>query len=126
LLEHYLRALNRGPGVGAAWFGPEAIAALQAYDWPGNVRELKNLVEAILVCPRSDRLDVRDFPDEFRRRLQQVCSLPSAERRRLIDALLTAKWNKSKAATLLHCSRMTLYRKMAKYSVVTSDDVHAV
>ena len=126
LLEHYLRALNRAPEVGAAGFSPEAIAALQAYDWPGNVRELKNLVEAILVSPRSDRLDVDDLPEDFRRRLRQVCSLPSAERRRLIDALLAAKWNKSRAATLLRCSRMTLYRKMAKYSVVTSDDVHAV
>jgi DNA-binding NtrC family response regulator len=126
LLEHYLRVLNRGPHAGAAGFSPEAIAALQTYDWPGNVRELKNLVEAILVSPRSDPLDIRDLPEDFRRRLQQLCSLPSAERRRLIDALLTAKWNKSKAATLLHCSRMTLYRKMAKYSVVTSDDVHVV
>jgi DNA-binding NtrC family response regulator len=126
LLEHYLRTLNRGAHRGAAAFSPEAIAALQAYDWPGNVRELRNLVEAILVYPRSGRLDVRDFPEDFRRRLQHVCSLPAAERRRLLDALLTARWNKSRAATLLGWSRMTLYRKMAKYSVVTSDDVHAV
>ncbi len=126
LLEHYLRALNRRPRAAAPGFSAAAIGALQRYDWPGNVRELKNLVEAVLVSARTDCVDVADLPEDFRRRLHQVRDLPSAERRRLLDALLEAKWNKSKAATLLRCSRMTLYRKMAKYSVVTSDDPHLV
>jgi transcriptional regulator of acetoin/glycerol metabolism len=65
---------------------------------------------------------IADLPENFRQRLQQVAALPETERRRLLDALLTAKWNKSRAASILHCSRMTLYRKMAKYSVVASDD----
>ena len=125
LLEHYMCALNRRPAERAA-FSADTIAALESYDWPGNVRELKNLVEAILVNRPSGSLDVSDLPDDFRRRLRQVCRLPSAERRRLMDALLAAQWNKSRAAALLHCSRMTLYRKMAKYSVVTSDALHAV
>jgi DNA-binding NtrC family response regulator len=119
-----MQALNRRPGDGASGFSPAAIAALREYDWPGNVRELRNLVEAVLVGARGASIDVDDLPDDFRRRLRLVCDLPSGERRRLLDALLAAKWNKSKAATLLHCSRMTLYRKMAKYSVITSDDAH--
>ena len=126
LLDHYLHLLNRGRGAKPVELSGDAVAALQAYSWPGNVRELKNLVEAILVRPPAGSVGVRDLPDDFRRRLQRVCDLPATERRRLIDALLTAKWNKSKAATMLRCSRMTLYRKMAKDSVLTSDDVHGV
>jgi DNA-binding NtrC family response regulator len=122
LLEHYLRILNPRGGRPFEGFSTEAVDALQSYDWPGNVRELKNLVEAILIVSPAKRLTVKDLPEDFRRRLQQLCSLPDTERRRLIEALLTAKWNKSKAASLLHCSRMTLYRKMAKYSVTTSDE----
>jgi DNA-binding NtrC family response regulator len=125
LLDHYLATLNRRSHERTG-FSAAALAALEAYDWPGNVRELRNLVEAILVNRPSSPIDVADLPDDFRRRLQQVSSLPSAERRRLMEALLAAQWNKSKAASLLHCSRMTLYRKMAKYSVVTSDDLHGV
>ena len=126
LLDHYLHALNRGRGARRVELGGDTVAALQGYSWPGNVRELKNLVEAILVRPPAASVGVRDLPEDFRRRLQRVCDLPAEERRRLIDALLIAKWNKSKAATMLRCSRMTLYRKMAKYSVLTSDDVHGV
>jgi DNA-binding NtrC family response regulator len=122
LLEHYLQAVNGRQGVTVDGFGADAIAALESYDWPGNVRELKNLVEAIFVCPPRGTIGVADLPDDFRRRLQQVCSLPDADRRRVLEALLTAKWNKSKAATLLKCSRMTLYRKMSKYSFVSSDE----
>jgi DNA-binding NtrC family response regulator len=122
LLEHYLQNINGRDGHSVEGFSPDAIAALESYDWPGNVRELKNLVEAIFVCPPRGTIGVADLPDDFRRRLQHVCSLPDADRRRVLEALLAAKWNKSKAATLLKCSRMTLYRKMSKYSVVSSDE----
>ena len=122
LLEHYLQTINGRDGHAVDGFSRDAIAALESYDWPGNVRELKNLVEAIFVCPPPGTIGLTDLPDDFRRRLQHVCGLPDADRRRVLEALLAAKWNKSKAATLLKCSRMTLYRKMSKYSVVSSDE----
>jgi transcriptional regulator of acetoin/glycerol metabolism len=43
------------------------------------------------------------------------------ERERLISALLSTSWNKSRAAEELHWSRMTLYRKMAKYGIDDAD-----
>lgn len=122
LLEHYLQTVNSSHGASVEGFSPEAMAVLESYDWPGNVRELKNLVEAIFVCPPRRTIGLADLPDDFRRRLQHVRSLPDADRRRVLEALFAAKWNKSKAATLLRCSRMTLYRKMSKYSVVSSDE----
>jgi DNA-binding NtrC family response regulator len=118
LLDHYLRDLNRRHPVKVAGFRADAVAVLTAYDWPGNVRELKNLVEAVFVCPPDGPVTIGDLPDVFRARLQAVDALPDAERRRLLDALFEARWNKSRAAQQLRCSRMTLYRKMAKYSVV--------
>jgi len=123
LLDHFLQALNRNKAAKVEGFTPETIVALQTYDWPGNVRELRNLVEAVLVSAPVGKIRVDDLPQDFRRRLQQVCNLEATERRRLLEALLTARWNKSRAATLLSCSRMTLYRKMAKYSV-SSESVH--
>ena len=120
LLEHYLSALNQQSAHAVNGFSAEATHVLQAYDWPGNVRELRNLVEALLVTAPRGAIQVADLPEDFRRRLHQLCSLEEAERRRLMEALLTAQWNKSKAATLLQCSRMTLYRKMVKYSVASN------
>jgi DNA-binding NtrC family response regulator len=120
ILDHYLRELNaraRRPVVG---FSPQTVDALVAYDWPGNVRELKNLVETVFVLPPPDPVGLEDLPAIFRDRLARYCSLPASERTRLMNALLAADWNKSRAAEMLKWSRMTLYRKMAKYSVVTS------
>ena len=122
LLDHYLHELGQ-QGLGAVeGFADETRAALEAYDWPGNVRELRNLVEAILVAPPSHPITIADLPAPLRARLQKVATGPQEERRRLLDALLAANWNKSQAAASLNWSRMTIYRKMARYSIVRSHD----
>ena len=122
LLEHYLRAINPRSAVPVDGFSAEAIAALESYSWPGNIRELKNLVEAIFVVPPRGAIGIADLPEDFRRRLHSVSSVPDADRRRVLDALLSAKWNKSKAAAFLQCSRMTLYRKISRYALISSGE----
>jgi len=126
LLDHYLAELNARSHLQVEGFSADAIGALQAYDWPGNVRELKNLIEAIFVSPPARRVGIDDLPETFRRRLGGVSSLPAAERKQLVEALFAANWNKSQAAELLHWSRMTVYRKMAKYSVLRAADASAL
>jgi transcriptional regulator with PAS, ATPase and Fis domain len=118
LVDHYLAELNTACGADVPGVTGEALAALQAYDWPGNVRELKNLLEAIFVCPPSRPISMDDLPERFVRGLHDLRRMADADRRRLLEALTAANWNKSQAAGLLNWSRMTVYRKMAKYSVV--------
>jgi DNA-binding NtrC family response regulator len=120
LLDHYLQQLNRERARDVEGFADEARAALEQYDWPGNVRELKNLIEAIFVSPPSRPITLADLPESFRGRLHAAVPASEAERRRLLDALLATNWNKSRAATMLQWSRMTVYRKMLKYSVARS------
>ena len=86
------------------------------YDWPGNIRELKNFLDATLIYAHQ-KITFEDFPDSFRRQLRETNSLNQNERNRLITALFGTNWNKSRAALKLNWSRMTLYRKMAKYGV---------
>jgi DNA-binding NtrC family response regulator len=123
LLDHHLQMFNRWSAAQVAGFGDEVVAALRSYEWPGNVRELKNLVETIFVCPAAGRVEMAHLPEEFRRRLAQARGVPDHERRRLIDALLSTNGNKSRAAGVLQCSRMTLYRKMAKYAIASDGRV---
>jgi two-component system response regulator HydG/two-component system response regulator AtoC len=59
-----------------------------------------------------------NLPEQFRRRLCDAAVLPSGRTERLLSALFSTRWNKSQAAQKLHWSRMTLYRKMAKYHIV--------
>jgi DNA-binding NtrC family response regulator len=120
LLDHYLREFNaRAPWT--VGLSEETRCALDAYEWPGNVRELKNLVESLFICPPQGPIRIADIPETFRRRLERFCAAGDTERRALLEALFHARWNKSHAAEVLKCSRMTLYRRMAKYSVVRSN-----
>jgi DNA-binding NtrC family response regulator len=118
LLEHYMHVLGPEGEFDSAELAAETVSALLQYEWPGNVRELRNLVELLLLdAPRRSIL-LGDLPPY----MQQIDSAaePTCERERLLAALCAAHWNKSEAAKQLHCSRMTLYRKMLKYDLTQS------
>lgn len=119
LLAHYLGQFNTQFRRDVGGFSDQAMDCLLRYDWPGNVRELKNLIEAVFITLSSNRVDYADLPLQFREHLQNSQS-DSAERDRLIAALLETNWNKSRTAEKLQWSRMTLYRKMAKYNINSS------
>jgi DNA-binding NtrC family response regulator len=116
LLDHYRRILNRKFGRQVEGLTEEAMDTLRGYDWPGNVRELKNFLEATFINARK-RIGVNDFPPFFSKQLQETGSSPLHERNRLLKALFDTNWNKARAAQQLQWSRMTLYRKMAKYQL---------
>jgi DNA-binding NtrC family response regulator len=118
LLDHYLREFNRQFRREVEGFTTEAFESLLRYEWPGNVRELRNLIEAIFINLPAGRITFADLPEPFRRRIGETAGLPKDERNQVLSALFTANWNKSKAAAQLRWSRMTLYRKMAKYRLL--------
>ncbi len=123
LVELSIRDLNRSFGREVAGCATDAWALLENYDWPGNVRELKNLMEATFIDLESNLISVADFPETFRQRIA-LNGNHVDERQHLLDVLSATNWNKSKAAESLKWSRMTLYRKMARYNVsVSSTDV---
>jgi len=117
LLDFYIRELNCRFGREVEGLTEEALECLISYDWPGNVREIKNLLEVTFVNLFSRRISFMDLPEQFRRRIREAEGLSQDEQNRLLLALLSTNWNKSKAAQKLHWSRMTLYRKMAKYHI---------
>ena len=116
LLEYFRQRLNRQLAKVIEGYTQEAVAALMDYDWPGNVREFKNLLEAAFINA-SRRIKFDDLPEFFRRELRKNHALSQDERALLLAALSNNHWNKSKAAQELEWSRMTLYRKMAKYRI---------
>jgi DNA-binding NtrC family response regulator len=117
LLDHYIGQFNRRFNRDVEGFTPDALGHLMKHDWPGNIRELRNLVEAVFVNLNGRRITYVDLPEPFRRSLERSQTLPVGERDRLLSALFATNWNKSKAAHDLRWSRMTLYRKIAKYHV---------
>jgi DNA-binding NtrC family response regulator len=118
LLDYFRRKLNKQFGKEVEGFSHEAMAVLMDYAWPGNIRELKNLLEAMFIGANKI-ITPEDFPELFRRCLQKTKGLSEDERSRLLAALFETDWNKTQAAQRLNWSRMTLYRKMAKYGVIS-------
>ncbi len=116
LLDYFRKKLNRQFGKNVKVFSQDAVEALLDYSWPGNIRELKNRLEAAFISADA-MAGLKDFPEFFRRQLRENKGLPEDERSRLLAVLFETKWNKTLAAQKLHWSRMTLYRKMAKYGV---------
>ena len=119
LIQHSIRELNRRFGREVKGLTPRALSALFQYDWPGNVRELKNILEAAFVNLPARHVDFIDLPPSLENVLARSQDLSQSEKDRLWSALFATNWNKSKAAQRLHWSRMTLYRKMAKYHITS-------
>ena len=119
LIHHYLQHFNQELGRSVRGLSPRALETLCAYHWPGNVRELRNAVEALLVHLAPETTGIVDVPPEVMRQLACAVGAPLSERERLLNALTATNWNKSRAASQLRCSRMTLYRKINRYHLVS-------
>jgi DNA-binding NtrC family response regulator len=116
LVEHYLRLLAPRFGRTLRGLSPEALALLGQHDWPGNVRELRNVLESAFVNVAGPIVEAADLPFHASRSTAPAAPLRS-ERDALREALERVNWNKTRAADMLRWSRMTVYRKMAKYDL---------
>jgi DNA-binding NtrC family response regulator len=116
LAEHFLRSLHTSGSQPALGFSPQVKEGFLRYAWPGNIRELKNVVEVALVHSPYPFIELNHIPKDIWPSESRQGPKP-ADRERIIDALRISKWNKSEAAKQLHWSRMTLYRKIARYSI---------
>lgn len=117
LLEFFLNEQKVVNGCHVEGFSAELMNCFLQYDWPGNVRELRNLVEALFIDPPSGVVSLQSLPDSFRRIFCRYIDHDVVEHEQIIAVLYAANWNKARAAELLNISRMTLYRKMAKFGI---------
>jgi len=123
LAAHFMDAHRRSPeGRGVGWFDARALRRLLSYEWPGNVRELRNVIESIFIDPPDGAITDAALPAYLHQ--PQLWdgpgadgALPLPERERILEMLSTTHWNKAAAARNLKWSRVTLYRKMAKYDI---------
>lgn len=122
LLAHYIDQFNRRFNRKVERPTPELLERLMSYEWPGNIRELRNFVEAIFIDPPDGPICLGDLPESFRRIFARYVVESAPERERLVSALYATNWNKSKAAAQLNWSRMTLYRKLAKYQLTSPSE----
>ncbi len=110
-------------GQAVSCVSPHMMALLLRHTWPGNVRELRNVIEAAFVNCIGSTNGLLEMPERLARRIESAGAatphspqaLPVSEQAQLLATLSSTNWNKAEAARRLRWSRMTLYRKLAKY-----------
>lgn len=110
----------------------DAMRALELFPWPGNIRQLENVLQqAVLTCA-GDELRLPHLPPMVHT-LQPECAAASTsaplgslvhnrettERAAILRALEKAGFSRTRAAAALGVSRVTLYKKMRKYGLLT-------
>jgi len=115
LVERMVTDLNRKLGRRVDGVSNAGLRSLAQYDWPGNVRELKNVIERVFITIDGGRIGAEELSRVLPQRSAPAPSPREEEVHSIQEALATCNGNKSRAAEKLNWSRMTLYRKLAKY-----------
>ncbi len=103
---------------------PEAMEILFTYSWPGNIRELRNAIEYAFVLCSGNWIGLKHLPPKIIAGNKRASTRPNPnvessaqERKRLINTLRQVGGNQSKAARILGVSRVTVWKRIKKYSI---------
>jgi transcriptional regulator with PAS, ATPase and Fis domain len=125
LAYHFLQKCVVRMGRDLTDISPEALNLLKAYDFPGNVRELENIIERGVAVATGTRLELAYLPDDlrelgvrtFRKKEGRLPSLEEQERDYVLWVLQEAGGNQTLAAQSLGIDRVSLWRKLKRYSL---------
>ncbi|MEJ2282982.1 MAG: sigma 54-interacting transcriptional regulator [Desulfobacterales bacterium] len=125
LVEHFRRNFNRKFGREIKGISSEVEQMFLNHPWPGNVRELENLMEHTFVRCRQNVITAENLPSDFRKYFEthtlNFDLRPEDEAAAIREALEQARGNKSEAARLLGMSRRTIYRKLEKLGIDSTE-----
>jgi two-component system nitrogen regulation response regulator NtrX len=135
LIKYFMARSAEGVGLPARNVGPDAMAALQAYNWPGNVRQLKNVIDWLLIMAAggaNDSIRADMLPPEIGAITPQVLrwekggeimGLPLRDAREVFEReYLMAQVNRfggniSRTASFVGMERSALHRKLKSLGV---------
>jgi two-component system response regulator AtoC len=141
LAMYFLEQFNRSFRKSFQDLAPDARVMLEGYAWPGNIRELKNLMERTVLLECGTRVDgahlrLPKAPDDRQdgpvlQEIEQALNgeawpeqgvpmerwIEEIERRLILRAAESARWNQSRTAELLQLNRDKLRYRMKTYGI---------
>ena len=122
LVEHFRSGFNLKFNKTIEAISSDVMKAFLAYHWPGNIRELEHAMEHAFILCSQNIITLDHLPPDVMWASQQKdpCTpvlTQEADILNIREALGKTDWNKAKAARLLGIDRVTLYRKIARYSI---------
>jgi transcriptional regulator with PAS, ATPase and Fis domain len=131
LARHYVLQITAEASLPEITIEPDAEEVLYHYNWPGNIRELFNVLERMLSSVEGDRVRFSDLPFHLHRGQKSLSKASAisirdahagAEKEAIIRALKIARYNKSRAASMLGIHRTHLYKKIKRYKITVGAD----
>jgi DNA-binding NtrC family response regulator len=110
----------------------DAMRALEMFPWPGNLRQLENVLQQAVLSCTGDELRLQHLPPMVHTAPPEhpspIAVTPAGslahnrettERAAILRALEKVAYSRTRAAQVLGVSRVTLYKKMKKYGLLT-------
>jgi len=116
-IKKYCTSMNKAP----ATIDSSALKRLEEFNYPGNVRELENMIERAIVVGNGKKITLKDLPLEKSVISSSIESLDDLEKEHILKILKKYSWNISRAAKALSIDRVTLYNKISKFGLKSSD-----
>ncbi|MBT3243847.1 MAG: sigma-54-dependent Fis family transcriptional regulator [Bacteroidetes bacterium] len=121
LVEHFIDKYCTSMSRDTIPINPRAMKQLKESYFPGNVRELENIIERAIVIGNDKEICVKDLPYQKETISSSIESLEDLEKTHLLQILNKYNWNISRSAKALKIDRVTLYNKIKKYKLKTSN-----
>jgi len=127
LVDHFIKKYNteRRSVLGIS---QKALQILLSHSWRGNIRELENVIQQAIALGTSEYIRPYDLPHELRYPAENsenstslLKPLDELEKEAIIEALRATEGRKLDAARLLGIGKTTLYEKIRRYGIKTSN-----
>jgi len=107
----------------------ESMELLCQYTWPGNIRELENVIERAVALASGPEIQVGDLPEyirnlsvqTYRRHDSEFPTLEEQEKNYIKWVLDKCNGNKTKAAKIMGIDRVSLWRKIKRFEIDSSE-----
>ncbi|GAI02537.1 unnamed protein product [marine sediment metagenome] len=125
LIEHFIKIFGKRFNKTITNVSSDAMDLLLDYPWPGNVRQLEHAIEHAFIHCTGRIIQTGHLPDEINQKSSLLINriintenpIKEIEKEVILSALRKNNWNREKTAKVLKISRITLWRKMKKYSI---------
>lgn len=126
LTDYFINEYNQKLDRKVIGVDDDAMELLMNYSWHGNIRELKNMIERVMIFQENESITKDDLPEELKLESKDDFFEGGAinhERLDLAQAEIISRaldendWNITRTAEKLGISRLTLRKKIQKYSL---------
>jgi DNA-binding NtrC family response regulator len=127
LCQHFLKKFSEAQAKHIEHISDYAMDILMNYEFPGNIRELENVMERAVALTNGPDIDIHHLPPDLQQltfcvhgtRRGELLTLEENEKEYIAWVLEQVNDNKTKASEILDIDRVSLWRKLKRYNMIS-------